>query len=188
MSGGPVPVWKKYTTRPKGIWEKIRQLLVLVPNRSSGNPLVEHFRAVPPGARIEEARAYKDPITLPAGDIKGNPYFKRDYRRNYPQIHAFDQTRVSGLLTLGSAANPRVSVGEKGAKELAEFSADKSVSLLTVLNGVDTSVIRGLVLGATGEPIVAPAMKKFKWKILTEPEHGMYSEDYPCRQFTTEKP
>lgn len=47
MSGGPVPVWKKYTTRPQGIWEKIRQLLVLVPNRSSGNPLVSLFRSSP---------------------------------------------------------------------------------------------------------------------------------------------
>ena len=53
MSGGPVPVWKKYTTRPQGIWEKIRQLLVLVPNRSSGNPLVSLFRQVPPGDQQE---------------------------------------------------------------------------------------------------------------------------------------
>lgn len=188
MSGGPVPVWKKYTTRPTGIWEKIRQFLVLVPNRSSGNPLVEHFRAIPPGARIKQANEYKDPITLPAGDIKGNPYYKRDYRRNYPRVLGFDQTKVSGLLTLGSAEKPRISIGDKGSKELAAFGEGSSVSLATTLTGVDKSVIKGQVLGFSGEPVVAPSMHKFKWKILQEPEHGMYTDDYPCRTFTIEKP
>ncbi|KAM9911377.1 hypothetical protein OXX59_002288 [Metschnikowia pulcherrima] len=188
MSGGPVPVWKKYTTRPTGIWEKIRQWLVLVPNRSSGNPVVEHFRAVPPGARIEEAKNYKDPVTIPAGDIRGNPYYKRDYRRNYPQIRAFDQTKVSGLLTLGNAEKPRISIGEKGSKELAAFSAGTSVSLASTLTSADQNMIKGQVLGYSGEPIVAPSLHKFKWKILQEPEHGMYTDDYPCRTFTMERP
>lgn len=187
MSGGPVPVWKKYTSRPTGIWEKLRQLFVLVPNRSSGNPLVSHFRAVPPGSKIKEAIEYKDPVTLPAGDIKGNPYYKRDYRRNYPQVHGFDQTKISGLLSVGSAATPRVSIGTKGAKELAAFDPGKTVSLASTLASVDLAVIKGEVLGTQGEPVVAPAMHKFKWKILEEAQHGMYTEDYPCRTFTTER-
>lgn len=187
MRGGPVPVWKKYTSRPLGLWEKLRQVLVLVPNRSSGNPLVQYFRAIPPGARIEEARNYKDPITIPAGDIKGNAYHKRDYRRNYPQVHGFDQTKVSGLLTLGSAASPRVSIGEKGTQELAAFGQGHSVSLATTLSTTGENVIRGQVLGTQGQPVVAPSMHKFKWRILREPEHGMYTDDYPCRTFSTDR-
>lgn len=187
MSGGAVPVWKKYTSRPIGIWEKVRQALVLVPNRSSGNPIVSLFRAIPPGARIQEARNYKDPVTLPAADIKGNPYYKRDYRRNYPQVHAYDQTKVSGLLTLGSAQNPRVSIGDKGNKELAAFGAGQTVSLATTLTTLDPKVIKGEVLGQSGEPIVAPSLNKFQWTILEEPEHGMYTDEYPCRIFKGEK-
>ncbi|RCK65840.1 NADH-ubiquinone oxidoreductase 21 subunit [Candida viswanathii] len=187
MSGGPVPVWKKYTTRPQGIWEKIRQLLVLVPNRSSGNPLVSLFRASPPGDRIQQAKEYKDPITIPAGDIKGNPYFKRDYRRNYPQVHTFNQTKVSGLLNLGSAANPRISIGDKGNKELEVFTNGNDVSLSSTLKAVPATVVKGEILGKTGEPIVAPSLNKFKWEILSEPVSGMYTSDYPCRIFTDKK-
>lgn len=181
-------MWKKYTSRPIGIWEKVRQLLVLVPERSSGNPLVQYFRAIPPGARIQDAKNYKDPVTIPAGDIKGNPYYKRDYRRNYPRLQAFDQTKISGLLSLGSAEKPRLSIGDKGTKELATYSAGNAVSLSSTLNRIDQSVVRGEVLGELGEPIVAPSMHKFKWKILKEPQHGMYTDDYPCRTFTDEKP
>lgn len=193
MSGGPVPVWKKYTTRPQGIWEKIRQLLVLVPNRSSGNPLVSLFRNVPPGERVQQAREYKDPVTIPAGDIKGNPYFKRDHRRQYPQVHSFNQTKVSGLLTLGNAQQPRISVGEKGQKELAPYkqvggvAEVEEVSLATTLSQIPESVIKGEVLGKQGEPIVAPSLNKFKWQILPESVHGMYTEEYPCRIFTDVK-
>lgn len=173
MAGGPVPVWRKYTSRPVGIWEKIRQWLVLVPNRSSGNPLPSLYRAIPPGARIKEAREYKEPFTIPAGDVINNPYFKRDHRRNYPQIRAFDQTKVSGLLTLGSVEKPRISIGEKGSKELAAFGLDQEVSLSTTLSSVKPDVVKGEVLGKVGEPIVAPSLNKFHWTILKEPVHDI---------------
>ncbi|KAJ9099561.1 hypothetical protein QFC19_005986 [Naganishia cerealis] len=189
MAGGPVPVWKKYTTGSRGIWETVRRVLALVPNRSSGNPIPSLYRKLPPGDRIKEAQNYEDPITIPAGDIKGNPYYKRDFRRNYPQVNAFNQTKVAGLLLLGSVENPRVSVGEKGTKELSVFiDPSQDVSLATSLSGVPQSVIRGELLGKQGEPIVAPSMNKFKWTILQEPEHGMYTENYPCRMFTNAKP
>ncbi|CAI5758536.1 unnamed protein product [Candida verbasci] len=188
MSGGPVPVWKKYTSRPQGIWEKIRQLLVLVPNRSSGNPLVSLFRSIPPGERIKEAKNYEDPITVPAGDIKGNPYYKRDYRRNYPQIHTFDQTKISGLLNLGSVETPRISIGNKGTSELAPFVNGKDdVSLSVTFKSLPQDVINGQILTKEGAPIVAPSLNKFKWEILPESVHGMYDEKYPCRIFTDVK-
>lgn len=189
MSGGPVPIWKKYTSGSRGIWEKLRQVLVLVPNRSTGNPIASLYRAKPPGGRIEDSRRYKEPVTLPAGDIKGNDYHRRDYRRNYPQVHSFDQSKVSGLLKLGSAANPRISIGEKGSKELQSFTdPSQGVSLSTTLDSVDGNVIKGELLGTAGEPIVAPSMNKFQWKILRQSEHGNYSDEYPCRIFTTDKP
>lgn len=188
MSGGPVPVWKKYTTHSRGIWEKLRQLLVLVPNRSSGNPIIKLYRAVPPGQRIADANNYKDPHTIPAGDIVNNAYYKRDYRRNYPQVHGFDQTKVSGLLQLGSAAEPRIAIGDKGTKELSVFlDSAKPVSLLTTLDNVPQNVIKGQLLGTQGQPIVAPSLNKFTWKILPEAEHGMYNDTYPCRIFTEAK-
>ncbi|KAI5953264.1 hypothetical protein KGF54_002635 [Candida jiufengensis] len=188
MSGGPVPVWKKYTTRPQGIWEKLRQLLVLVPNRSSGNPLVALFRQTPPGERIKEAKNYKDPVTIPAGDIKGNPYYNRDYRRNYPQLHGFNQTKVSGLLKLGSESKPRISIGKKGEEELIPFeNPNKEISLSTTLTNLPENIIRGEILGKEGEPIVAPSLNKFKWEILSENVSGMYTDKYPCRMFTDTK-
>jgi hypothetical protein len=188
MSGGPVPVWKKYTTQPRGIWEKVRQVLALVPNRSSGNPIVSMFRATPPGAMIEEAKTYNENVTIPAGDIKGNPYYKRDYRRNYPQVHGFNQTKVSGLLRLGSSTNPRISIGDKGTKELSVFvDSGAEVSLASTLSTVPSSVIMGELLGKQGEPIVAPSLNKFHWTILQEPEHGMFTDKYPCRIFTEKK-
>lgn len=188
MSGGPVPIWKKYTSGSVGLWEKLRQLLVLVPNRSTGNPVPSLYRKLPPGERIEDARNYEDPITIPAGDIVNNRYHKRDYRRNYPRVIAFNQTKVSGLLQLGSASNPRISVGDKGSKELAVFvDPTKQVSLASTLNTVSPSVIKNEVLGPQGGPVVAPALKKFKWSILREPQHGMFTEEYPCRMFTDVK-
>lgn len=185
MSGGPIPVWKKYTTRSTGIWEKIRQVLSLVPNRSSGNPIVSHFRAIPPGARIAEANQYKEPVTIPAGDIRDNAYFKRDYRRNYPQVHGFNQSKISGLLQLGSVRQPRISDGVKGTEELSVY--DGEVSLATTLGKVPKSVVNGELLGKSGEPIVAPSLRKFNWTILREPEHGMFTDAYPCRVFTESK-
>ncbi|KAK6455201.1 NADH-ubiquinone oxidoreductase subunit [Scheffersomyces xylosifermentans] len=188
MSGGPVPVWKKYTTQSTGIWEKVRQILSLVPNRSSGNPIVTLFRVEPPGERIQDAKNYKDPITLPAGDIQGNPYYKRDYRRNYPQVHGFNQTKISGLLQLGSANKPRISIGNKGTEELSVYiDPSKEVSLATTLSSVPADVIKGELLGSSGEPIVAPSLNKFNWTILQEPEHGMFTDQYPCRIFTNKK-
>lgn len=185
MSGGPVPVWKKYTTGSTGIWEKVRQILSLVPNRSSGNPIVSLYRQSPPGDRIQDAKNYGDPHSIPAGDIKGNPYYKRDYRRNYPQIHGFNQTKISGLLKLGSVEKPRISIGNKGSKELEVFQTpDQEVGLSTILTSIEPSIVKGELLGEQGEPIVAPSLNKFHWTILREPQHGMYTDEYPCRMFT----
>ncbi|CDK29487.1 unnamed protein product [Kuraishia capsulata CBS 1993] len=180
MSGGPVPVYKKYTTGSKGIWELIRKTLTLVPNRSSGNPLVKYFRVPAPGS---QPLVYKDTMTVPAGDIKGNQYSHRDHRRNYPQLSSFDQTKVSALLSLGSAASPRISIGTKGQQELEVYKGSELVTLSSTLSKVDPKVVKGELLGPNGEAVVAPNLNKLKWRILEESESGMYSTDYPVRTF-----
>lgn len=184
MSGGPIPVWQKYTTRSKGIWERLRQVLTLVPNRSSGNPVVLHYRLPPPGSRIADAKAYADPMTMPTGDIAGNPYFKRDHRRHYPQIHSITQTRIAGLLQLGSAAAPRIAKGEEGSQALLLYTGEDDVCLASALESMPAQVLHGQVLSMTGGPVTAPSLNKFHWRIVGEPESGMFADHYPCRIFT----
>ncbi|VEU19948.1 DEKNAAC100379 [Brettanomyces naardenensis] len=184
MSGGPVPVWKKYTTGSKGIWETVRKLLVAVPNRSSGNPYVPYYRVPAPASN---PGTYIDARTIPASDIVKNNYFDRDTRRKYPRTSTFTQSKIGGLLTVGSEANSRLPDGEEGVKQLTVVDENK-LELVDVLKSAPASVINGEVLGKQGEPIVAPNLNKaFKVRILTEEESGMYNDDYPVRVFTVTK-
>lgn len=120
-----------------GIWEKIRRVLSVDPNRSNGVPLNPHFRNPPPGAL--EPNSYDDPVTTPAGDIADNPYWKRDARRNYPRPSVLAQADAVGLLTMGSAAAPKKElVGEAGQKELiaARSEGNKGLAAFFTQNGV----------------------------------------------------
>ena len=110
---------QKYTTQSTGIWEKIRNALSVVPNRSNGIPLNSQYRNPPPGAN--DPLAFDDPVTVPAGDIADNPYYKRDVRRNYPRASIVSQGDLVGLLTVGTKALPKdekLPVGEAGIKAL----------------------------------------------------------------------
>lgn len=186
MSGGPVPVYKKYTTGSKGIWEVLRQWLTLVPNRSSGNPIVPLYRVPPPGAQ-PKAKDYTDPSSLPSGDYIKNQFFKRDHRRNYPQTSSFDQTKLSGLLTLGSAKTPRVSIGNKGKEELAVFEKPSASTLLSnTLPKIPARVIKEEIIGLDASGIVAPSLSRnMAWVIVPEAKNGIYGPEFPCRLFNT---
>ena len=181
MSGGPVPVWKKYTTGSTGIWETFRKWATLVPNRSSGNPYVPYYRVPSPSS---EKHIYKDARTIPASDIVNNDFFARDNRRNHPRISTFNQSQIGGLLKLGNKTTSRLPNGDEGVKQLAVLK-NESVKLVDVLKSTPKDVLFGEVLGKSGEPIVAPSLnKKFSVKIITEEEHGMYKDDeYPVRIF-----
>ena len=101
----------------KGIWESFRRIMALDPDRSSGVPLNPWYRIPAPGSN--DPLAVHDPVTLPAGDIAGNPYWKRDHRRAYPKLSVVNQGEAASLLTLGSAAQPKVDlIGEAGEKQL----------------------------------------------------------------------
>ncbi|KAM0523523.1 hypothetical protein ACHAQF_002253 [Verticillium nonalfalfae] len=122
-AGGVVEISKKHTLQSTGLSERIRRAFAIDPNRSSGVPLNPVFRNPAPGAY--DPLSYNDPVTIPAGDIADNAYFKRDSRRAYPQTSVFGQPDVVSLLTVGSAASPKVDlIGEAGAKALVEAQAE----------------------------------------------------------------
>ncbi|KAK3296750.1 NADH-ubiquinone oxidoreductase [Chaetomium fimeti] len=117
-----VSITKKYTVQSTGIWERIRRATAIDPNRSNGVPLNPYNRFPAPGSN--DPKQYDDPVTLPAGDIADNPYWKRDARRAYPRPSVVGQAQQVALLTVGSAAAPRVDlVGEAGDKALVAAEA-----------------------------------------------------------------
>ncbi|KAK9475611.1 hypothetical protein V1514DRAFT_339741 [Lipomyces japonicus] len=182
MTGGPVPIAKKYTLRSTGIWEKIRKLLVLVPNRSTGNPLVSVYRVPSTGSRPESER-YVDPATLPASDISNNPYYKRDVRRAYPRVQLFSQSDISGLLLHGNAAAPRIARGAEGEKALAEVKRG-DLSLTDTIKLISTDVVNEEVLKNGLPPFPGSFNKDYRFRLLDESESGLYTEKYPVRAFT----
>ncbi len=106
---------QKQTLQSTGVWERFRRSFAIDPNRSSGVPLNPYFRNPAPG----EPHEYHDPVTIPAGDIADNAYWKRDHRRAYPALSVVSQADAVALLSVGSAAKPRAElIGEAGTKAL----------------------------------------------------------------------
>ncbi|KAL8662500.1 MAG: hypothetical protein Q9202_004645 [Teloschistes flavicans] len=143
---------KKYTVRSTGIWDRIRRALAIDPNRSSGVPLNPQYRNPPPGANPPQA--YDDPVTVPAGDIAENAYFRRDIRRSYPRPSVVKQADVVGLLSVGSKAKPKedvLQIGDAGAEQLVQVQrAGEDKGLSAFFEKEKTSVAS--ILGPTGLP------------------------------------
>lgn len=182
MSGGPQPVWKKYTTGSIGIWEKIRQTLTLVPNRSSGNPIVTKYRVPPPG---NQEKKYSHPDSLPKNDIVNNSYFKRDTRRSYPKISSFNQNDVGLLLNLGSVNNPTQElIGEEGEKRLAVYKEHVNGDIVYLSDSLKTVDLKKIFANGAG---IAPNLSTSKkQKLQVVHDNGIYSNqgtEYPCRMF-----
>lgn len=98
--------------------------------------------------------SYDDPVTVPAGDIADNPYWKRDTRRSYPKLSTVSQADAVSLLTVGSQAAPKddvLQIGEAGAKQLVEVQEQGKERGLAALFEKDQKSIQG-VLGANGLP------------------------------------
>ncbi len=86
-------------------------------NRSNGVPLNPYYRTPAPGQ--QDPLTITDPVTFPAGDIAGNPYWKRDARRNYPRLSVINQAEAVALLAVGSSAAPKAElIGEAGTQAL----------------------------------------------------------------------
>lgn len=89
---------------------------------------------------------------MPAADIAGNPYWQRDVRRNYPRPSTFRQSDIAGLLSVGSAANPRIEVGEAGAQQLVAIKEGGAKGVLSLAFKKDGNRAISEVLGPGGLP------------------------------------
>lgn len=116
------------------------------PERSSGVPLNPQYRNPPPGANPPEA--YDDPVTVPAGDIAENPYYRRDMRRSYPRLSVVTQADVVGLLSVGSAASPKDGVleaGDAGAKQLVQVKQEGEEKGLAAFLAMDKKRMSSII-------------------------------------------
>lgn len=111
-------------------------------------------------------------MTVPAGDIADNPYWKRDTRRSYPQLSTVRQADAVGLLTVGSHAAPKddvLKLGEAGEQQLVAVKAQGEERGLAALFEQDKKSIQG-VLGANGlppnpaniNPVSQPSQSKYE--------------------------
>ncbi|KAI9717481.1 MAG: hypothetical protein M1828_007181 [Chrysothrix sp. TS-e1954] len=144
-------VFKKYTVQPSGIWARISRYLQIDPERSTGIPVNTQFRNPPPGG--QDPQLYDDPVTIPAGDIAENPYWKRDVRRSYPKLSVVNQADVVGLLSVGNASAPKedvLQIGDAGQKQLVEVKEEGKSGLPAFFKKESKSV--GGVLGPGGLP------------------------------------
>lgn len=109
------------------------------------------FRYPTPGAN--DPTLYDDPVTVPAGDIAENPYWKRDVRRSYPKLSVVSQPDVVALLSVGSAAQPKedkLQIGEAGKNQLVALKEEGEKGLSAFFEK-EKSMAAG-VLGPNGMP------------------------------------
>ncbi|RSL51792.1 NADH-ubiquinone oxidoreductase 21.3 kDa subunit [Fusarium duplospermum] len=183
-AGGLVSLAKKQTVQSTGVWEVLRRFFAIDPERSNGVPLNPHFRNPPPGSN--PPLEYDDPVTLPAGDIADNPYWKRDSRRNYPQLSVVNQSQFAQLLTVGSAAAPKVElIGEAGEKQLVAVKEESQTGLAQALGKVAPGeatkdvFVNGLPPLPSGQSLSSGAWDVHKYEVTD----ASYGEGYPCRSF-----
>ncbi|KAJ6179162.1 hypothetical protein N7519_009623 [Penicillium mononematosum] len=181
-----ISINQKYSVQSTGVWERIRRLLAIAPERSTGVPLNAQYRLPTPGS--VPPLAYDDPVTLPAGDIADNPYWKRDVRRSYPQLSTVRQADAVSLLTVGSQAAPKddvLKIGQAGEQQLVAVKEQGEERGLAALFEQDKKSVQG-VLGANGLPPnpcninAAPKPSQSKYQLGTE---NGYPEKYTCRTF-----
>ncbi|KAM0245251.1 hypothetical protein ACHAQJ_010612, partial [Trichoderma viride] len=175
-AGGLVSISKKQTLQSTGIWETIRKAFAIDPNRSNGVPLNPYFRNPTPGAL--DPRSYDDPVTIPAGDIADNPYWKRDSRRSYPQLSVVDQGHAVSLLTVGSAAQPKVDlIGEAGEKALVAAQKEGETGLAKFFEKAPKGVAKDLFVDGlpplpSGQTLSSGAWDVHKYELNEDQTFG----------------
>ncbi|PSR97647.1 NADH-ubiquinone oxidoreductase-like protein [Coniella lustricola] len=184
-AGRVIPISQKHTLQSVGIWERIRRSLAIDPQRSNGVPLNPTFRWPTPGGN--DPMAYDDPVTVPAGDIADNAYWKRDTRRNYPRLSVVDQASAVALLTVGSAQAPKVElIGEAGSQALVAAATEgeqKGLARVFEEKGVDVAkelLVDGLPPLPSGQSLKSGEWDVHPWELT---EEQSYPEKYPCRTF-----
>ena len=149
--------------------------MVIDPNRTNGIPLNPYFRVPAPGSL--DPSTFDDPVTLPAGDIADNPYWKRDSRRNYPRLSVVKQEDLVGLLSVGSEAAPKKElVGEAGQKALVEAGKEGEKGLAEFVSKNGAAVAEDLLKDGlpplpSGESLVTGKWEVYKYE-LAEASYG----------------
>lgn len=138
--------------------------MAIGPERSNGVPLNPYYRYPAPGAN--DPSAVDDPVTLPAGDIADNPYWKRDNRRSYPQLSTVDQGDVVGLLSVGSAAQPKVElIGEAGEKQLVAAKEDGQTGLAKHLEKSPATMAKDIFVDGLPPTPSGHNLESGKWDV-----------------------
>jgi hypothetical protein len=127
--------------------------------------------------------AYDDPVTLPSADLADNPYWKRDVRRAYPKLSTVTQGDAVGLLTVGSAAAPKVElIGDAGAKQLVAVQEEGQTQGLAAFfeksAGKDVKadvMVDGLPPLPSGQSLASGKWAVHKYELAEEPS---YTEEY----------
>ncbi len=168
---------QKQTLQSTGVWERLRRAFAIDPNRSNGVPLNPYYRYPAPGS-VDPMR-YDDLVTLPAGDIADNPYWKRDARRNYPALSVVSQADAVALLTVGSAAAPKAElIGEEGSKAIVAAAQDGQTKGLAAFfktkEGKDVTedvLVGGLPPLPSGESLSGGKWDVHKYGLTEEPSY-----------------
>ncbi|GAA5987480.1 hypothetical protein JCM11641_003843 [Rhodosporidiobolus odoratus] len=167
-----------YHTRDENpFWDKVRRATVVNPESSSGNPLVASFRQPEPASRSEK-------FTVPsskASDVAENPYYKRDFRRNYPKTEIVTQDELAKLLIAqgGFESLPPVTAAE-GSSTTA-VTADTPTPSLSALYSNNTSV------STTGFRPPTPPGHKYKWFAAKEVVPHDPQSYFPMVNMSSEK-
>nr|POE52190.1 nadh-ubiquinone oxidoreductase 21.3 kda subunit [Quercus suber] len=184
-AAGKASQYQKYTVQPTGIWARINNFLAVDPKRSTGIPLNPQFRNPTPGGN--DPKLYEDAVTVPAGDLAENPYWKRDVRRAYPKLSVVKQADVVALLTVGSVANPKedvLQIGDAGEKQLVQIKEEGDKGLSVFLEKEKDS-FKGLLADGGMPPRPPPAHRQGKRYNMIEESQQTYGDTtkYPCRTF-----
>ncbi|KAF9158882.1 hypothetical protein BGX20_003194, partial [Mortierella sp. AD010] len=126
-------------------WNSVRKALTINPKVSTGMPDPKEFRFIAPGGQ-PKAFVPSDPL---ADDIAQNPYYGRDFRRNYPRLSVYTQEEVAGLI----AAKESLAIG---SGESAITKAE-DLSLTEVIKNAKTP----LYTTANLPPV--PTIRSRKW-------------------------
>lgn len=167
---------QKQTVQSTGIWELFRKVFSIDPNRSNGVPLNPYFRNPAPGSN--DPLTFEDPVTIPAGDIADNPYWKRDHRRHYPALSVVNQADLVGLLSVGSAAQPKVElIGEAGEKALVAAKQEGETGLAKAFEKAPKAVANDLfVNGLPPLPSGNAPTQAGEWDVHN---YGLTERSYP---------
>ncbi|GAA6010357.1 hypothetical protein JCM11491_006284 [Sporobolomyces phaffii] len=147
-----------HTADETSLWNRVRKAIVVNPESSSGNPLPSKFRTPEPASRPEK-------FTVPsskASDVAENPYWKRDFRRNYPKTEVVTQGELAKLLIAqgGFESLPPISTPQ-GPDATTAVTADSPAPSLAALYSATAPAVGSF------KPPTPPGLK-FKWQACKE--------------------